>query len=255
MKKEPWKVAVIGCGCFANAQYFPFISKEANAICVAAVDIIYERAVKACERYGIPNSYHNVTELIENCDFDIAIDAASIQAHMLERTDIKAVKDEGLPGFTVPVEYSICPDGFTASILSDAIIENSKNYRLQSVDFLEYFAAYDSSVQGNFVVPDGSGALIALNSDSGEFNAPYYGEDYSVRVESQEALEKQMSLPVFGIDAGNCGVLGIIESGSEIAELTATPHSNSSTFNHAWTTFNYLSIRIWQGSYKESFWQ
>ena len=163
---------------------------------------------------------------------------------MLERTDIKAVKDEGLPGFTVPVEYSICPDGFTASILSDAIIENSKNYRLQSVDFLEYFAAYDSSVQGNFVVPDGSGALIAFNSDSGEFNAPYYGEDYSVRVESQEALEKQMSLPVFGIDAGNCGVLGIIESGSEIAELTATPHSNSSTFNHAWTTFNYLSIDI-----------
>lgn len=81
MEKKTWKVAVVGCGCFANNQYFPNISKEANAVCVAAVDIVYERAIAACERYGIPNAYRSVTELIEKCDFDIAIDAASIQAH------------------------------------------------------------------------------------------------------------------------------------------------------------------------------
>lgn len=81
MEKKLWKVAVIGCGMFANAQYFPNISKEAKAICVAAVDIIEERAISACEKYSIPNHYKNVYELIENCDFDIAIDAASIQAH------------------------------------------------------------------------------------------------------------------------------------------------------------------------------
>ena len=79
--KKTWKVAVIGCGMFANGQYFPNITKEANAICVAAVDIIEERAVKACEDFDIPNHYKTVYELIENCDFDIAIDAASIQAH------------------------------------------------------------------------------------------------------------------------------------------------------------------------------
>ena len=76
-----WKVAVIGCGFFANEQYLPNISTEANAECVAAVDIAYERAQQACEKYGIPNAYHDVHELIEKCDFDIAIDAASIQAH------------------------------------------------------------------------------------------------------------------------------------------------------------------------------
>lgn len=80
MKKQ-WKVAVIGCGFFANAQYFPYISQETNAVCVAAVDIIEERAAEACEKYGIPNHYSSVYELIEKCDFDIAIDAASIQAH------------------------------------------------------------------------------------------------------------------------------------------------------------------------------
>lgn len=79
--KKTWKVAVIGCGCFANAQYFPNIGKEANAVCTAAVDIIEERAVEACKKYGIPAHYKNVYELCEKGDFDIAIDAASITAH------------------------------------------------------------------------------------------------------------------------------------------------------------------------------
>ena len=81
MNGKVWKVAVIGSGSFANWQYFPNISKEANAVCVAAVDIVEERAIEACEKYGIENHYKSVDELIEKCDFDIAIDAASIQAH------------------------------------------------------------------------------------------------------------------------------------------------------------------------------
>ena len=76
-----WKVAVIGSGSFSNWQYFPNISKEANAELVAAVDIISERAQKACKQYNIPNWYSNVYELLDKCDFDIAIDAASIPAH------------------------------------------------------------------------------------------------------------------------------------------------------------------------------
>lgn len=76
-----WKVAVIGCGFFSNVQYLPNITKEADAECVAAVDIIPERAKKACRDYNIPAWYSDVYELIKKCDFDIAIDAASIQAH------------------------------------------------------------------------------------------------------------------------------------------------------------------------------
>lgn len=79
--EKKWKVAVIGCGMFANGQYLPNITKEANAECVAAVDIVFERAEAACKKFGIPNAYHDVYELIEKCDFDIAIDATTIQSH------------------------------------------------------------------------------------------------------------------------------------------------------------------------------
>ena len=79
--KKVWKVAVVGCGMFANKQYFPYIREEANAEIVAAVDIVPERAIRASEEFHIPSYYTSVKELLEKCDFDIAIDAASIQAH------------------------------------------------------------------------------------------------------------------------------------------------------------------------------
>ena len=43
-EKKIWKVAVIGCGAFANWHYLGGISKEANAVLVATVDIIPDRA-------------------------------------------------------------------------------------------------------------------------------------------------------------------------------------------------------------------
>lgn len=79
--KRVWRIAVIGCGTFANDQYLPNISKEASAVCTAVCDIIPERAQAASEKFGVPEWYSSVDELIKKCDFDIAIDAASIQAH------------------------------------------------------------------------------------------------------------------------------------------------------------------------------
>lgn len=81
MPSKKWKVAVIGCGGFAQQQYLPNISKEANAETVAVVDVNPDFTRSVAEKYGVPNWYTTVEELIEKCDFDIAIDAASIQQH------------------------------------------------------------------------------------------------------------------------------------------------------------------------------
>ena len=79
MKK--WKVAVVGCGSFANSQYLPNIQKVANAECVAVCDIVPEQAQKAAARFNVPNIYYSVHDLVKECEFDIAVDAASIPAH------------------------------------------------------------------------------------------------------------------------------------------------------------------------------
>lgn len=76
-----WKVAVIGCGMFANSQYLPNITKEADAELTAVVDIVEERAMEAYEKYNAKEYYFSVDELLEKCDFDIAIDVTNIQAH------------------------------------------------------------------------------------------------------------------------------------------------------------------------------
>lgn len=81
MEKKKWKVAVIGAGSFAQLQYLPNISREANAETVAIVDVNPDFTRSVAEKFGVPHWYTTVEDLIANCDFDIAIDAASIQQH------------------------------------------------------------------------------------------------------------------------------------------------------------------------------
>jgi len=81
MEMKEQKLAVVGCGSFADWMYFPNINKTPGVKCVAACDIIPERARKAADRFGIPAWYPDVQTLIRDCDFDIAIDSASIPAH------------------------------------------------------------------------------------------------------------------------------------------------------------------------------
>jgi predicted dehydrogenase len=79
--KKVWKVAVVGCGMFGTGVYIPNISKEAHCELVAVCDIIPERTQEVAKRFNVPAWYTSVHEMIKKCDFDIAIDAASIQAH------------------------------------------------------------------------------------------------------------------------------------------------------------------------------
>jgi predicted dehydrogenase len=67
------KVGIIGCGGIANGKHMPSLAKVPNVRMVAFCDIIPERAEKAKEKYGTPDSkvYTDYKELLEDKDIEV----------------------------------------------------------------------------------------------------------------------------------------------------------------------------------------
>ena len=148
-------------------------------------------------------------------------------------------------GFIIPVEYSLCPDGFSAKILSDKIVESSDNYKLQKVEFLEYFASKNQKSTGSYMIPDGSGSLIKINgSHKTDYSQNFYGSDYSVLEDSKQQLLENLMLPVFSICEDDGGILAIVERGAEIAELNIKTMSNAAPQNHIFTSFALRAVDV-----------
>ena len=141
------------------------------------------------------------------------------------------------PGFVIPVEYSLQTDGFTARVLTDRIEEASSEYKLQSLTFLEYFASSESS-DGQFFVPDGSGAVIDWGKNHvSTYSQPFYGSDYSIQSDKMTQLSQNSCLPVYGILRPSGAAMTIIEEGSENGTFYAESPDCSAAPNHIYTMF------------------
>lgn len=140
-------------------------------------------------------------------------------------------------GFTVPVEYRITEDGFTATILTDLIKENNDVYRLQTVTMLEYFGAANEN-DGKFFVPDGSGAIIDWNAHHvSSYSANFYGADVSVAESEETQLANDLNFPVFGIARPTGGIFAIVEKGAELGKLNAMNVDTAATPNRIYVDF------------------
>ncbi|MDD3023255.1 MAG: Gfo/Idh/MocA family oxidoreductase [Syntrophomonadaceae bacterium] len=66
------KIGIVGCGGIANGKHLPAIKKNGNYEIVAFCDIIRERAEKAKEQYGTPESkiFTDYTELVKEADIE-----------------------------------------------------------------------------------------------------------------------------------------------------------------------------------------
>lgn len=162
-------------------------------------------------------------------------------SQMLDTLKINNNNTNESAGYFIPVQYSLTEDGFSAEILSDLITENSDKYKLQAIDFLEYFAA-SSGKDGSFLVPDGSGAVIEFNSNGGDFQARYYGDDFSLREEETKVGYKTLSLPIFAETLIDGGFFATIKSGAEVATLNTQTISDSSPMNHIFTSFSLRAV-------------
>jgi len=74
------KVAVIGCGSVSN-MYLPHLSKCPYAELISTCDIKPDRAIKAAEKYSIPNHYPHIDQLLAGAPFDLMVDLTNMQEH------------------------------------------------------------------------------------------------------------------------------------------------------------------------------
>ena len=147
-------------------------------------------------------------------------------------------EDESL-SITIPLEYRLTDKGLEATVKA-ADIEEHGNVYISQIDVLQFFGAASNKVQGYILVPDGSGALINLNSgnQATAYNQAIYdidpvAQNYVVIEETECAR-----LPIFGIKADDNAIFARITAGDAIASVNADVAGKLNNYNYAYASFN-----------------
>ena len=147
-------------------------------------------------------------------------------------------EDESL-SITIPLEYRLTDKGLEATVKA-ADIEEHGNVYISQIDVLQFFGAASNKAQGYILVPDGSGALINLNSgnQATAYNQAIYdidpvAQNYVVIEETECAR-----LPIFGIKADDNAIFARITAGDAIASVNADVAGKLNNYNYACASFN-----------------
>lgn len=151
-----------------------------------------------------------------------------------EADGVEAAADTANPKFAVAISYRLDGEHFVASIDTTAIEEQSPQYRIHSVRLLENFGAGGKTDEGYMFLPDGSGALIPLNSGKKAAQAiyiPVYGEDKALYIKEKYNMLQPARFPVFGMKKNEAAFFAIIEHGDALAWLNADISGKQHEFN------------------------
>ena len=139
--------------------------------------------------------------------------------------------------FTVPLDITIDEDGFNASVNAD-LIDVPSGYSLYKISILCGLGA--GTKEGDFLVPDGSGALISMVDESGSvYSQSIYGSDDS-RIDKTAVLnDAQVILPVYASATEQGSLLSAITSGEAVATITVKQKGKNNPMAAAYTSFIY----------------
>lgn len=148
----------------------------------------------------------------------------------------------------VPIDYYL-EDGCMMVRVDTSLLESGKDNPINQLVLVPYFLTSDPTLdqeEGYMFVPDGSGALLYLDSTKTRemhFGARYYGGDPQMNATTYSSTDNDMMLPVFGMKTHDTTVFGIIEEGAEIATLDAYISGTdlSETFSKLRLTFDIQS--------------
>lgn len=140
---------------------------------------------------------------------------------------------EEKPFFNADVQFSLTDKGMTVS-LDPAKIQFSTNFKPINVQLLPYFGATYKDCEGYMLVPDGSGAVIEMNNGKSAVSAYeklVYEVDNIKNAETTSGNLQLTSLPFFGLASKNGSFVASIDSGYEVAGISAEVSGMSTSFN------------------------
>lgn len=161
------------------------------------------------------------------------------------KVDMESVEGEESISFTIPVEYRLTEDGFTASVPADEIKESGGHiYRLQLLKFLGAGGMKDD---GYLFVPNGSGSLINFNNGktkNAAFSQYVYGMDPVTQSYIVTENTENLRLPVFGIKNGDSALFAMITGGDALASINADVSGKLNSYNYAYPQFSMREMEV-----------
>lgn len=149
-------------------------------------------------------------------------------------------------GFSFYVEYTLHEDGISVSVPEHGVLE-TKAAKLVSVELQPFFGAAFAGTEegahpGGYVfVPDGPGGLISFaarrNSLVTPYDRPVYGSDRAVPQGGAPINRTPVDYPVFGMNRGENGFVGVIERGAFQASIYASPAGVNTSFHQVGARF------------------
>lgn len=143
---------------------------------------------------------------------------------------------------TVPVDYTLKGNEFTASVVIKDIKEEDSSYRLTGWSLLPYFNAGGKQEDGFLFVPDGCGAVINFNNGKSAYKTYkqyVYGRDGAIDITAASGHTENALLPVFGTSASNGSSVAVITSGEARCSVNAQVTSSTESYNSVYSEFIY----------------
>lgn len=146
---------------------------------------------------------------------------------------------ETTTNITVPVEYQLTSEGFSARVQISAIrVEGS--IQLSGIDLLPFFGAGSQQDEGYMLLPSGSGALLRFNNGKQKeavYQQQIYGINPTTAANGRFQTSQSVRLPVFGIRNGDAAFLAVVSQGEAEGYITADVSGRKNGYNYAFARF------------------
>ncbi len=150
-------------------------------------------------------------------------------------------------GIIIPLCYTLQGESLEVSIPGDEIQELWRDrFVAYTIEVLPFFGASGLDDEGYILVPDGSGALMALNSDKytyAAYTGTIYGLDRGYSTAVEPSLSETITMPVYGMKVNDAAFMTVITQGAGNGQIMSYLSRKATSYNQVYSRVNLMAFR------------